>query len=181
MKLLANMLFSILLLAPMVTLASPQGQVPVEEEIKELQSARLVVLRKLFKELPGSQQVLETATGYAVFFRAGLDLGLVSSRRHAGILRHNRMGRDSYYSVISIDGSEVAPREDVAVVYVFQSSEALDQFEVFGWEPDPRARATVADDTKVKAAALPGTRVYLLSEKGIPLQSVKLIRNERLN
>ena len=144
------------------------------------------MLRMLFREVPGSQQVLESSKGYAVFFRAGLDLGLVSSRREAGILRNNRMGRDSYYSVINTGGDGGAQREDVAVVFVFESSEALDQFETFGWDPATQAQAglepaTVAGDAHEITTALPGTRVYQLSDAGIALQRVRLVRNERLN
>jgi hypothetical protein len=173
MKLFRTALISMLLVWPAVVMASPDGDRDVQQEQEILQDARLKALRTLFREQPGSQQRLESATGYAVFARVGLDLGLVSNRRLGGILRLNRSGRDTYYRVLSASGEEASAAEDFAAILVFQNDEAFRQFEVDGWVFSGQLESVMTE--------MPDTTIYLLGGTPASLQEKIMVEDPQLN
>lgn len=158
-----TLLCALLLCLPPVVLSAQADDRDVEQERKELQDLRLKALQRLFRQQPDSQQVLESGVGYAVFSSAGLDLGLVSSRRGAGILRINRTGRDVFYKMVSASGSHASPDADFAVVIVYQSAAAIAQAEQDGWDVSVQS-GEVGD--------LADTAMFPLTAAGVTLQEV---------
>jgi len=155
---------SLLLVFPLVALASPEGQPDAAQAEKTLQDARLRALRKVFREKPGSQQVLESAVGYAVLVRVGLNAGLASSAHIGGILRHNRSGRDSYFRVEPATGYEGVFIEDLSMILVFQNAEAFGRFAAGDWLVPSLADAEVEDLAGASLlTAAPDTAAYILA------------------
>lgn len=159
------------LVAPVMS--SPDVQRDVQLEQKALQDARLKALRKVFREQPGSQQLLERASGYAVFAPVGLDLGLVSSRRIGGILRLNRSGRDSYYTLLPGPGGDAAAAAGLVAILVFQSDTAFNQFEADGWTFSAQPESVLTE--------IPETTIYLLTGTPASLVEASVAADSELN
>jgi hypothetical protein len=159
------------LVAPVMS--SPDVQRDVQLEQKALQDARLKALRKVFREQPGSQQLLESASGYAVFAPVGLDLGLVSSRRIGGILRLNRSGRDSYYTLLPGPGGDAAAAAGLVAILVFQSDTAFNQFEADGWRFSAQPESVLTE--------IPETTIYLLTGTPASLVEASVAADSELN
>ncbi len=156
--------------------AAPWDKKDPDEERKELQDARQAALSKLFREKPEAEQALKQAKGYAVFSNIGINLGLVSTQRGGGILRDNRDGEDIYYKMFSAGGGWGLGIKDFAVIFVFDTTAAIDQFENEGWDFSAQADANLESDSKgdgieTAVTAMPGTRIYQLTDAGVALQA----------
>jgi len=156
--------------------AAPWDKKDPSDERKELQEARQAALSKLFREKPGAEKELNQAKGYAVFSNIGVNLGLVSTQRGGGILRDNRDGEDIYYKMFSAGGGWGLGIKDFAVIFVFDTDAALNQFESEGWDFSAQADANLESDTKgegveTAVTAMPGTRIYQLTDAGVALQA----------
>ena len=173
MKLSTIILMSMLLGLVAPVMSSPDIKRDVQLEQKALQDARLKALRKVFREQPGSQQLLEIASGYAVFAPVGLDLGLVSSRRTGGILRLNRSGRDTYYTLLPGPGEEASAAAGLVAILVFQSDDAFNRFEADGW--------TFSSPQESVLTEMPETTIYLLSGTPASLVEAAIAPDVELN
>ena len=177
MKSLQRFFATVMLCCFAVTLqAAPWDKKDPGDERKELQNARKAALSKLFREKPGAEQELNRAKGYAVFSNIGVNLGFVSTQRGGGILRDNRDGEDIYYKMFSAGGGWGLGIKDFAVIFVFETDAALDQFENEGWDFSAQADANLESDTKgdgveTAVTAMPGTKIYQLTEAGVALQA----------
>jgi hypothetical protein len=185
MKLSIPAFFTLLLLLPVAAWSSPDAHEGTEQAQQALQDARLRALRRVFKDYPDAQQVLENATGYAVFARVGLNVGLASTQRIGGIVRHNRSGRDTYYQVLPAGSDEAAFIDDLAVILVLQSPAAFDRLEAADWafptlatEPDSAAGDVAGG---VSLTSLPDVWVYQLTGALADLQGASLLRDEGLD
>ena len=181
------MLFALLL--PMTAFALFDKKGP-EEERQELQQARSAAMDKLYREKPEARDKLRSARGYAVFSNIGLNLGFVSSQRGGGILRDNRTGKDTYMNMFSAGGGWGLGVKDFAVILVFETNEALDQFMTSGWDFSAQADANLeseseGDGVETAVTAMPGTEIYQLTDAGVALQATlqgtKFWVNEDLN
>ncbi len=156
--------------------AAPWDKKGPDQERKELQDARQAALSKLFTEKPEAKHILNRAKGYAVFSNIGINLGLVSTQRGGGILRDNRDGEDIYYKMFSAGGGWGLGVKDFAVIFVFDTEAALNQFETEGWDFSAQADANLESESKgdgieTAITAMPGTRIYQLTEAGVALQA----------
>ncbi len=158
------------------TYSAPWDKKDPDDERKELQEARQAALSKLFREKPGAEQELKNAKGYAVFSNIGINVLVVSTQRGGGILRDNRDGQDTYYKMFSAGGGWGMGVKDFAVIFVFDTDAALNQFETEGWDFSAQADANLESDSKgdgveTAVTAMPGTRIYQLTDAGIALQA----------
>ncbi|MEM1140950.1 MAG: YSC84-related protein [Pseudomonadota bacterium] len=156
--------------------AAPWDKKNPDDERKQLQEARQAALSKLFREKPGSRDELEQAKGYAVFSNVGINVLVVSTQRGGGILRDNRDGGDSYYQMFSAGGGWGMGVKDSSVIFVFETDSALNQFESEGWDFSAQVDANLesesqGDGVETAVTAMPGTKIYQLTDAGIALQA----------
>ncbi len=186
---LRNIFFLCLMLVPLSALALFDKKSP-DEERKELQQARSAAMDKLYREKPEARTKINNARGYAVFSNIGVNLGFVSSQRGGGILRDNRSGKDVYMNMFSAGGGWGLGVKDFAVILVFETNEALDQFMTSGWDFSAQADANLeseseGDGVETAVTAMPGTEIYQLTDAGVALQATlqgtKFWVNEDLN
>ncbi|MEP1470510.1 MAG: hypothetical protein ABJK20_01920 [Halieaceae bacterium] len=164
-----------LLVAPLSALALFDKKSESEERA-ELQQARSAAMDKLYKEKPAARDEIRKAKGYAVFSNIGLNLGFVSSQRGGGILRDNRDGEDTYMKMFSAGGGWGLGVKDFAAILVFETDEALNQFETTGWDFSAQADANLeseseGDGVETAVTAMPGTKIYQLTDAGVALQA----------
>ena len=163
-------------------LIAPQAQAGLfdkksaDEERQELQEARSDALGKLYAERPQARNALAEAKGYAVFSNFGMNLGLVSTERGGGILRDNGTGRDTYMKMFSAGGGWGLGIKDFALIFVFHTEDAMEQFQDEGWDFAAQADAAAESEDKgagMEAAAtvMPGTSIYQLTDAGLALQA----------
>ena len=89
-------------------------------------------LDKLYAEKPAARNEIKSAKGYAVFSSIGVNLFLVSTERGGGILRDNRSGKDIYMKMFSAGGGVGMGVKDFAVVFIFHTETAMDDFQKEG-------------------------------------------------
>lgn len=166
------------------------GKSDPDKQRKELQQARTNALEKLYAERPQARQELRSAKGYAVFSSIGVNLFLISTENGGGILRINSSGKDIYMRMFSAGGGFGMGIKDFALVFVFHTQAALEQFQKEGWDFSGQADATAESGSKgggVEGAGtvMPGTSIYQLTDAGLALQATlkgtKFWRNDKLN
>ena len=166
------------------------AQADADADRKEIQDMRTEVLSTLFKEKSDAKGKVEGAKGYAVFSNLGVNLLVVSTARGGGVLRDNRSGKDTYMKMFSAGGGLGLGVKDFAIVFVFNTDEALDNFVSSGWDFSAQADAKVeADDTgggeEHAATLIPGVEIYQMTEAGVALQATlqgtKYWKDDELN
>lgn len=182
-------IFAIFLLTPVAGLAL-FGKDDPDKEREGLQEARTNALNKLYQERPSARGELGSAKGYAVFSSIGVNLFLVSTERGGGILRDNVRGVDIYMKMFSAGGGWGMGVKDFALIFVFHTQDAMDQFQEEGWDFSGQADAGAQSGdkgmgTEAAVTVIPGTTIYQLTEAGLALQATlkgtKFWKDEELN
>ena len=176
MKNFALIILSAVLIAAPLSSHALFGKDDPDEKRKELQQARSVALEKLYKEKPATREEIKSAQGYAVFSSIGVNLFLVSTESGGGILRDNRSGKDTYMKMFSAGGGIGMGIKDFAVVFIFHTNAAMEDFQKEGWDFAGKADAGAESGGKGMGAeaavtVVPGTSIYQLTEAGLALQA----------
>ena len=176
MKLLFSLTLAVLLLSlPFSSQALFNKKTP-DEQRQEMQQHREEALQKLYKEKPSTREELKSAKGYAVFSSMGVNVLLVSTENGDGILHNNLTGKDIYMNMFSAGGGIGMGVKDFIVIFVFHSEDAMEQFQVSGWDFSGQADANANTTTQgagagAAATAMPGTTIYQLTKAGLALQA----------
>jgi lipid-binding SYLF domain-containing protein len=176
MKKLALIFLSSLLMALPLSSHALFGDDDPDEKRKELQKARGAALEKLYDEKPAARNEIKSAKGYAVFSSIGVNLFLVATERGGGILHDNRNGKDTYMKMFSAGGGVGMGVKDFAVIFVFHTVSAMEDFQKEGWDFGGKADAGAESGGKGAGAeaavsVVPGTSIYQLTEAGLALQA----------
>lgn len=183
------MLFTFLLAIPLSSHAL-FGKDDPDKVRKELQESRTAALEKLYSEKPAVRNELKSAKGYAVFSTVGINLFLVSTENGGGILHDNRNGKETYMKMFSAGGGFGMGVKDFALIFVFHTVKAMEDFQSEGWDFSGQADASAESGdkgmgTEAAVTVIPGTSIYQLTEAGLALQATlkgtKFWANEDLN
>ena len=167
------------------TLAASPG-----EARAEIQKMRATTLERLYKVHPAARADVQKAAGYAVFSNVGINLILLSAAGGSGVAHDNRSGKDTYMKMVSGGFGIGLGVKDFRGVFVFSTTEKLNQFTNSGWEASAQADAAAKAGDKGGAAAgaitvAPGVNLYQLTENGLALQATiqgtKYFKNDDLN
>lgn len=167
------------------TLAASPG-----EARAEIQKMRSATLERLYKVHPAARADVQKAAGYAVFSNVGINLILLSAAGGSGVAHDNRSGKDTYMKMVSGGFGIGLGVKDFRGVFVFSTTEKLNQFTNSGWEAGAQADAAAKAGDKGGAAAgaitvAPGVTLYQLTENGLALQATiqgtKYFKNDELN
>lgn len=167
------------------TLAASPG-----EARAEIQKMRATTLERLYKVHPAARADVQKAAGYAVFSNVGINLILLSAAGGSGVAHDNRSDKDTYMKMVSGGFGIGLGVKDFRGVFVFSTTEKLNQFTNSGWEAGAQADAAAKAGDKGGAAAgaitvAPGVTLYQLTENGLALQATiqgtKYFKNDELN
>ena len=165
------------------------AETPAEQRA-EIQKMRATTLERLYKVHPAARADVQKAAGYAVFSNVGINLILLSAAGGSGVAHDNRSGKDVYMKMVSGGFGIGLGVKDFRGVFVFSTTEKLNQFTNSGWEASAPADAAAKAGDKGGAAAgaitvAPGVNLYQLTENGLALQATiqgtKYFKNDDLN
>lgn len=169
--------------------APVQADTPAQQRA-EIQKMRSSTLERLYKVHPAARADVQMAAGYAVFSNVGINLILLSAAGGSGVAHDNRSGKDTYMKMVSGGIGIGLGVKDFRGVFVFATTEKLNQFVDSGWEASAQADAAAKAGDKGGAAAgaitvAPGVKLYQLTENGLALQATiqgtKYFKNDDLN
>ncbi|MCF8156251.1 MAG: hypothetical protein K9K35_09635 [Rhodoferax sp.] len=180
----ASLAFGLLGLAGQVMAETPA------EQRAEIQKMRATTLQRLYQVHPAARADVQKAAGYAVFSNVGINLIFLSAAGGSGVAHDNRSGKDVYMKMVSGGFGIGLGVKDFRGVFVFSTTEKLNQFTNSGWEASAQADAAAKAGDKGGAAAgaitvAPGVNLYQLTENGLALQATiqgtKYFKNDDLN
>ena len=156
----------------------------------EIQKMRSNTLQRLYSVYPAAKADVQKSAGYAVFSNVGINLILLSAAGGSGVAHDNRSGKDVYMKMVSGGFGIGLGVKDFRGVFVFSTTEKLNQFTNSGWEASAQADAAAKAGDKGGAVAgaitvAPGVRLYQLTENGLALQATiqgtKYFKDDELN
>ena len=165
------------------------AETPAEQRA-EIQKMRSTTLQRLYQVHPAARADVQKAAGYAVFSNVGINLIFLSAAGGSGVAHDNRSGKDVYMKMVSGGFGIGLGVKDFRGVFVFSTTEKLNQFTNSGWEASAQADAAAKAGEKGGAAAgaitvAPGVNLYQLTENGLALQATiqgtKYFKNDDLN
>jgi lipid-binding SYLF domain-containing protein len=165
------------------------AETPAEQRA-EIQKMRSTTLQRLYQVHPAARADVQKAAGYAVFSNVGINLIFLSAAGGSGVAHDNRSGKDVYMKMVSGGFGIGLGVKDFRGVFVFSTTEKLNQFTNSGWEASAQADAAAKAGDKGGAAAgaitvAPGVNLYQLTENGLALQATiqgtKYFKNDDLN
>ena len=154
--------------------ATTGGGTPAEKR-EAVQNMRQDVLANLYKLRPSVRSQIQSATGYAVFSNANVNIILASFSGGYGVVRDNRSARDIYMKMGEVGIGLGLGVKDFRAVFVFHDRATLDRFINSGWEFG--AHADAAAKTTDRGAAVGGEivvdniTIYQITEAGLALQA----------
>ncbi|MEM1412966.1 MAG: YSC84-related protein [Pseudomonadota bacterium] len=160
-----------------------------DEKRQKIDDATAEILADLYREVPGSQEVVEAGVGHAVFASLGLNVLALSTANGSGVA-HYDSGEKVYMKMFSAGGGVGMGVKQYRLVFTFANQEAMDQFVEEGWTAGAQADAAAKYEDDGDAAALaidvsPGVRLYQMTEAGVALQATiqgtKYWKDEDLN
>ena len=176
MKSFAACLFSAFLLAVPMSSFAIFGKDDPDKQRENLHKERSAAIEKLYAERPAARGEIRDAKGYAVFSNIGVNLFVISTERGGGILHDNRTGKDVYMKMFSAGGGFGMGIKDFALIFVFHTVEAMEEFKESGWDFSGQAEAGAQSGdkgtgTEAAATVLPGVSMYQLTDAGVALQA----------
>ena len=162
----------------------------IAEQRAAIRKEANTTLAKLYQAQPSSKAAIQKAAGYAAFDNFGMNLFVLSTARGKGIAVDRATKKETYMKMLSGGVGVGLGAKDYRVVFVFETSKALQNFINSGWDADAHAEASAKAGKKGGAyegafAVAPGVWVYQLTETGLALQATlhgtKYYKNDDLN
>lgn len=143
-----------------------------EEQQRELRSMASTTLTELYRFEPGARDVIKRAAGYAVFSNFGLKILVAGTGKGKGIAINNRTGKETFMKVLELQAGLGFGVKKYRLVWVFDSSEAFDNFVNKGWQLGGQASFSAKAQGKgggVAGAASVDKDVWLyqINDKGL--------------
>ena len=144
-----------------------QDQQQDEKQKAELRARADEALHKLFKQVKGSQDLYDEAAGYAVISvtKAGF---FVSGSGGSGVAVDKATKQTTYMKMGAASAGFTFGATKFDMVFLFQTTDRLNQFVSGGWDSTAAAKATAGHDSaSVASGFFDGQIVYTLSNKGL--------------
>lgn len=169
--------------------ASAASSTP-QEQRAGIQKMADETLARLYREQPETAREIADAVGYAVFSSGALALIWVSGGYGHGVAHDNRNNSDIYMQMASAGVGLGLGAKDYNTVFVFYDAAAFYDFTTEGLDLTGTADAAAmvgekGDEIGGAANALPGMRIYQLTDAGLiaqaMVQGTKYWRDKELN
>jgi lipid-binding SYLF domain-containing protein len=160
-----------------------------EDRRLAIQEMRDDVLAELYAIKPDTRVQIGSASGYAVFANANVNVILASFGGGVGIVHDNKDNRDIYMRMGEVGIGLGAGVKDFRAVFIFHGDDALDRFlDVglsIGGQADAAAKAGDLGAAVGGEAIMDNITVYQLTRSGLALQATvkgtRYWRDSRLN
>ncbi len=149
------------------------------------------ILKRLYKESPSAESVIEDSFGYAVFSNFGLKIFIAGGGRGSGVAINNKTKEEIFMSMLEIQAGLGMGAKKFSLVWVFETESGFDQFVNSGWELGAQASAVAkaGDDVggsfQGAMSVAPGVWLYQLTDAGLALEltakGTKYYKNKKLN
>lgn len=143
------------------------------ERRQAIQDMRQEVLTELYSVKPDTRAQISSASGYAVFSNANINLILASFGGGIGVVRSN--GSDTYMRMGEVGIGIGAGVKDFRAIFVFHNTDALERFMdvgiSVGGQADAAAQAGDLGGSVSGEAILDNVTVYQLTQSGLALQA----------
>ena len=166
-------------------LAQDRHQQKEERQRTELRMRADETLHELFKQVKGSQDLYDKAAGYAVISvtKAGF---FVSGSGGSGVAVDKATKQTTYMKMGAASAGFTFGATKFDMVFLFQTTDRLNQFVSGGWDSTAAAKATAGQDSaSVASGFFDGQIVYTLSNKGLmasaDISGTKFWADEDLN
>jgi len=150
------------------------------EHSQAIQDMRQKVLTQLYSVKPDTRAQIASASGYAVFSNANINLILASFGGGIGVVRSN--GSDTYMRMGEVGIGIGAGVKDFRAIFVFHNNDALERFMgvdiSVGGQADVAAQAVDLGGSVSGEAILDNVTVYQLTQRG-RLKSLELRTRKR--
>ena len=181
-------LFALLILAVLTGCATTGSGTSSEKRAKVMEM-RNEVLSEIYQEKPDVQSQVASASGYAVFSNANINVIFASFGGGYGVVRNNQTGQDTYMNMAEAGLGLGVGAKDFRALLVFHSQDALNYFVDKGWTFGAQADATAKASDKGGAvgteAITNNVTIYQLTQSGLALQATikgaKFWKNNELN
>jgi lipid-binding SYLF domain-containing protein len=172
------LLLLLLFLASCTSTGMTRG-IPSERR-QAIQDMRQKVLTQLYSVKPDTRAQIASASGYAVFSNANINLILASFGGGIGVVRSN--GSDTYMRMGEVGIGIGAGVKDFRATFVFHNNDALERFMgvdiSVGGQADVAAQAVDLGGSVSGEAILDNVTVYQLTQRG-RLKSLELRTRKR--
>ena len=150
---------------------APMSQYQVDEQRASVREMADQTLERLYQQYPDARRRLERAAGYAVFSNFGLKILFMGSATGEGIAVNNATRRETFMRMVELQPGYGFGVQRFRLVFVFEDSQAFDQFVYSGWEFGANAMASARTSTQQMGNQLgvsvsPGVLMYQISEEG---------------
>ncbi|MDA1372674.1 MAG: YSC84-related protein [Proteobacteria bacterium] len=146
-----------------------------EEQRQAIQDMRQEVLAELYSIRPDTRVQIGSATGYAVFSNANINLIFASFGGGIGVVHNNESKLDTYMRMGEVGIGLGAGVKDFRVVFAFHDEDALDRFMevgiLVGGQADAAAKAGDLGAAVGGEAVMDNVTVYQLTQSGLALQA----------
>lgn len=146
-----------------------------DERRQAIQEMRGEVLAELYSIKPDTRVQIGSASGYAVFSNANINLILASFGGGIGVVHDNGNGRDIYMRMGEVGVGIGAGVKDFRAVFVFHDDAALERFMDVGFavggQADAAAKAGDLGAAVGGEAVVDNVTVYQLTQSGLALQA----------
>jgi lipid-binding SYLF domain-containing protein len=170
--------------------SAPMSESKIADQQASVRDMASQTLANLYKANPDAQGAIENAAGYAVFSDSGFKLMFMGGEKGAGIAVNNTTKQETFMKMMELQPGLGLGTEKFRVVFLFDTSDALNKFVTSGWEFG--ANAMAAAKTKTKGGALAGAvtvsdgvHMYQLTEAGaivgVSITGAKYYKDSELN
>lgn len=187
MKKLPTLIFVVLCLV-LHGCATTQGTTPAEKRQSVLEMKNKA-LTDLYKVRPDARSKIKQAPGYAVFSSANVNVIFAAFGGGYGVAKNNKTGQYTYMRMGEVGVGVGMGVKDVRLVFVFNSTKAMNDFVEKGWafgaQADAAAKASDKGDAAGAEIAVNDMTIYQVTESGLALQATikgtKYWKDETLN
>jgi len=156
----------------------------------EIRKTSQAILKKLYRANPSAKGAVKSAAGYATFSNFGMKIFFAGGGSGSGIAVNNATKQAVFMKMFEVQAGLGLGIKKFIVVFVFDTSSALDNFINSGWEFGGQATAA-ADDGKRggsfqgAVSVMPDVWMYQMTDKGLALEvtgkGTKYYKNDDLN
>lgn len=165
----------ILLITALLSSCATMGNGNKAQKQQNILQMKDKVLTRLFATKPDTRQQLNSASGYAVFSNANINLIFLAAGTGYGVVKDMRSKKHTYMNMAEGGIGLGLGVKDYRIVMVFHSHKAMNNFVDNGWTFGGNADASAKAGKKgasIEGEAYYGdVTVYTFTESGLALQA----------
>ena len=166
-----TILAGVVLIGLLTGCLAPRAQTPTAKR-EAIETMRQETLAELYQRRPAARTNVERAEGYAVFSNVSAQIIYLGGGGGYGVVVDRLTGRKTYMKMAQVDLGLGLGVQDLRVIFVFHTRQALDRFVTSGWDFGVQGDLAAKAENRGGAASgevsvSPEVDVYTLTESGL--------------